>query len=121
MLPRRSAFLWELDSSFPKDDGYPVPVVHPFPLTAENREQVFLEPIFLLMYYLGFTYSEALNIPIVYKRWFIERVAKEIKGSAGDGEPGNGSSKAMNHQNDPMVAAATGRHRVQTPARLRRF
>jgi hypothetical protein len=82
---------------------------------------VFLEPIFLLMYYLGFTYTEALNLPIVYKRWFIERVAKEIKGSAGEDEPGNGPSKAMNHQNDPMYAAMTGKSRTQTPARLRRF
>jgi len=96
-------------------------VVHPFPLTYENREQVFLESIFLLIYYLGFTYTEALNLPIVYKRWFIDRVAKEIKGSAGDNEPGNGPSKAMNHQNDPTYAALAGKHRAQTPARLRRF
>lgn len=73
------------------------------------------------MFYLGFTYTEALNLPIVYKRWFIERVAKEMKGSAEEGEPGNGPTKAMQHQNDPMYAAAKGKSRVQTPARLRRF
>ena len=73
------------------------------------------------MYYIGFTYTEALNLPIVYRRWFIERVKKEIQGTAAEGEPGNGPTKAMNHQNDPTYAAVTGKHRTNTPARLRRF
>jgi hypothetical protein len=38
--------------------------------------------LFNLMYYMGFTYVEALNLPVVYRRWFIERIAKEMKGDA---------------------------------------
>ena len=73
------------------------------------------------MYYMGFSYTEVINLPIVYRKWFIERVSKEIRGSAPEGEAGNGPSKAAHHQNDPMYAAATGKHRSQQPARLRRF
>jgi hypothetical protein len=87
----------------------------------EERESVFLESIFSLMYYMGFTYTEVVNLPLAYRRWFWERCRKEIKGSAPDDEPGNGPSKAMPHQNDPMYAAAVGKHRAQTPSRLRRF
>lgn len=73
------------------------------------------------MYFLGFTYTEALNLPIVYKRWFLERAAKLMQGTASEGEPGNGPTKDMRAQNDAAYAMSRGKHRVQTPARLRRF
>jgi len=63
------------------------------------------------MYYLGMTYTEAYNIPIWQRFWFIERINKEISKS-------NGESKA--HQ-DPQERAMTGKGRQQVPGRLRRF
>ena len=35
-----------------------------FGLTLENKDEATLEPIFMLMYYMGFTYSEARALPI---------------------------------------------------------
>lgn len=37
------------------------------------------EEIFLLMYYCGFSYYDAHNLPIQEREWFIKRAEKEIK------------------------------------------
>jgi hypothetical protein len=71
------------------------------------------------MYYGGFSYKEAYNIPVVYKRWFVDRIVKELnRGSDEDG--GQAQSRAL-HQNSPDVRAMQGKARTQTPSRLRRF
>jgi hypothetical protein len=77
-----------------------------------------LEPSFLLMYYGGFLWRETYNLPVSYKRWFIERVVKELKQTSDDG--GSAQSRAL-HQNSPDVRAMQGKIRQQTPSRLRRF
>jgi hypothetical protein len=69
------------------------------------------------MYYGGFLYREAYNIPVSYKRWFIERIGKELKQSS---DKGSTQSRAM-HQNMPDVRAMQGNVRAQVPSRLRRF
>ena len=94
--------------------------VQPFGFTPDDREALVLEPCFILMYYMGFTFKEYMNIPVVYKRWFIERVTREINGTSQDGEPGNGNSKARHH-NPPDVEALMGKHHPNAPNRLRRF
>ena len=76
-----------------------------------------LEPSFLLMYYGGFTWRETLNIPVAYKRWFIERINRELSKSS---ESGQTQSRAL-HQNTPDVRSMMGRAREQVPSRLRRF
>lgn len=76
-----------------------------------------LEPSFLLMYYGGFTWRETLNIPVAYKRWFIERINKELTKSS---ESGQTQSRAL-HQNTPDVRSLMGRARENVPSRLRRF
>ena len=83
-----------------------------FGLTSTDREYV-LEQVFLLMYYGGFTYTEASQVPIQYRIWFINRIGKEI-------EKSNGQSKATD-QNEPGMAALLGKHRGNTPARMHRF
>lgn len=83
----------------------------------EDRELVTLESIFLLMYYSGFTYVEAYNMPVAYRRWFIDRVSRELNKTS---EEGDTQSRAL-HQNQPDVRAMQGRVRPQTPSRLRRF
>jgi hypothetical protein len=67
------------------------------------------------MYYGGFTYSETYTMPISYKRWFIERISKEINKDGKSAE-----SKAL-HQNTPDVRAMQGKIRSEVPSRLRRF
>lgn len=66
------------------------------------------------MYYMGFTFVEGYNIPIWIRYWFIKRLNKELKGAKDQG------SRAA-HQNDADTRAMMGRHRAQTPSKLRRF
>jgi hypothetical protein len=69
------------------------------------------------MYYMGFTYKETLHLPVVYKRWFIDRVVKELNKTSDDGST---QTKAL-HQNSPDVRAMQGMMREHSPSRLRRF
>ena len=72
-----------------------------------------MEPIFTLMYYMGFTHTEAMSLPIWQRTWFIERMIQEMQAS-------QGQSRAA-HNNDPQSRAMMGRSRSESPARLRRF
>lgn len=85
-----------------------------FGLTNSTKE-IYLEQVFVLMYYVGFTYVEAYNVPIWTRHWFIRRLNDEIKRSNG-----NQSTRAA-HQNTPDARAMMGRYRSQVPANLRRF
>jgi hypothetical protein len=69
------------------------------------------------MYYGGFTYSEIERLPVAYKRWFIDRIVKELNRSA---EQGNTQSRAL-HNNSSELRQLQGMARDQTPSRLRRF
>jgi hypothetical protein len=67
------------------------------------------------MYYIGFTYQDAWNLPIWKRQWFLERTMKEFKNSQGD----QAQTKAA-HANSPDQRALRGL-RPDAPARLRRF
>lgn len=67
----------------------------------------------MLMYYMGFSYIEALNIPMWQRIWFIQRINNEFKRS-------EGASRAA-HQNTPDSRAMLNRNRAEVPAKLRRF
>ena len=68
---------------------------------------------------MGFTYSEAYNIAIWQREWFLERINKEITKSA-EANDGQGAASRAAHQNDPQTRSLLGRNRSQVPARLRR-
>lgn len=72
-----------------------------------------------MMYYMGFTYVEAYNIPVWQRIWFIKRLNKEIKASRS--ENGDYQATRAAHQNTPEAREMMGRHRNQVPANLRRF
>ena len=75
------------------------------------------------MYYGGFLWHETLHLPVPYKRWFVDRIVKEINksnGKDGGDDGGGGQSRAL-HQNSPDVRQMQGRFRSQVPSRLRRF
>jgi len=76
-----------------------------------------MEPAFLLMYYGGFSWRDTQFIPVSFKRWFIERIGREINRTS---ESGNTASRGAHH-NTADVRAAQGRARDQVPSRLRRF
>lgn len=65
------------------------------------------------MYYMGFSYDEAYNLPLWQREWFIKRINKEIKAS-------QGQSRAA-ETNDAETRALMGRARAQVPSKLRRF
>ena len=88
-----------------------------FGLTPESKEQILLEPFFLLGYYFGMTWQDYYSLPVSYKSWLIQRIKKEIERGS---DKGNELTKAAHH-NDPTTRALAGRHRADAPARLRRF
>jgi hypothetical protein len=88
-----------------------------FGVTPDDKEDLILEPAFLLMYYGGFLWHEIIHLPVSYKRWFVERIVKELTKTS---ESGSTNSRAL-HQNSPDVRALQGNIREQTPSRLRRF
>ena len=90
---------------------------HFFGLRPEDREQLVLEPAFLLMYYGGCLYEEIIRMPVAYKRWFIQRINAEITKTH---DAGQTQSRAV-HQNQPDVRELQGKLRSQSPSRLRRF
>ena len=69
------------------------------------------------MYYGGFSYTEIYNLPVSYKRWFIQRISNELNKTA---EKGETQTKAL-HQNTPDIRSLQGKMRSQVPAKLRRF
>ena len=69
------------------------------------------------MYYGGFSYTEIYNLPVSYKRWFIQRISNELNKTA---EKGDTQTKAL-HQNTPDIRSLQGKMRSQVPAKLRRF
>ena len=71
------------------------------------------------MYYMGFTYTEAFNIPIWQRRWFINRLNEEIKKS--QDKNGDHAATRAHHHNTGQMREMMGRHRNQVPAKLRRF
>lgn len=68
------------------------------------------------MYYGGFLYEEAYNLPVSYRLWFIQRIGQELN----KGDKGEAQSRAL-HNNTADVRAMQGKARAQTPSRLRRF
>ena len=75
-----------------------------------------------MTYYGGLTGSEAYNLPVPIKRWWIERIVKELNktGPNGDDDGTSSPSRAL-HANSPEIRAMQGRSRPNTPSRLRRF
>lgn len=78
-----------------------------------------LEPAFLLCYYGGITPAESYDYPLAYKRWFIQRISKEMTKGSENGEEVTQSRAA--HHNTPDARYLQGMDRQQVPARLRRF
>ena len=49
-----------------------------FGLTPEHATQIY-EQFFLMKYHGGGSFTEAYNLPVRLRKWFLERLAEEIK------------------------------------------
>ena len=87
-----------------------------FGLTPSDKE-VYLEHIFLLMYYMGFTYFESYSLPIWQRIWFIQRINSEIETA----NKANAPASRAAHDNSAESRALMNKQRAQVPAKLRRF
>lgn len=85
-----------------------------------SDQDIFLEPLFILTYYGGLTFTEGWNLPITWRRWLIERINLEFERSRGQNGEGQGMSRAA-HDNSPDIRQLQGMARDATPTRLRRF
>ena len=74
------------------------------------------------MYYMGFTYSDAYALPVEYKRWFIERLSKELsKGSQSGSESDPSPMTRDPAMHTPEYRAMAGMNRPQVHHKLIRF
>ena len=53
-------------------------VPHFFGLTPSNSD-VILEKIYIMIYHLGFTYSDAYNLPVWKREWFLNKFIHDLK------------------------------------------
>lgn len=88
---------------------------------TQNVEALILEPTFLLMYYGGFTYQDVQTLPVDRKRWFLDRLTKELTRKDDVGKPVPVAQTRALHQNDPQTRALQGMTRSEGPSRSRRF
>jgi len=101
------------------------------------------------MYYGGFTYSEARNLPVNFRAFFVDRINKEINRQNGvsdkENQPLSNEEKMIMrsklaqvspeqqkinnaitesrapHHNRPDIRALQGKERTNVPTRLLRF
>lgn len=68
------------------------------------------------MYYVGFSYDNAYNLPISIRKWFIKRFIKEISKE----ENNNPAPIKASHVQTPETRMFQGSHRTYSPNRLNR-
>ncbi len=76
-----------------------------FGLTAEYIENVY-EQFFFLKYSGGWSFSEAYNLPIGLRKWFVERLVKQIEmenEAVNQASSGKGRSQTLSVHNQPAV------------------
>ena len=90
-----------------------------FGLTPNDKEDLVLEPFFLLGYYFGMSWETYMNFPVTYKHWLVKRIEKEIKDSQ---KGGNDIPSKAPHHNGSDIRAMTGKTKIHTPnAKSQRF
>ena len=68
------------------------------------------------MYYIGFSYIDAYNLPISIRKWFIKRFIKEISKENND----NPAPLKASHTQTAETRLFKGSHRTHSPNRLNR-
>lgn len=44
----------------------------------QSKEEIILEPYFLLKFHGGVSWDEQYNMPVAYKHWFLKRLKEEL-------------------------------------------
>lgn len=100
-----------------------------------KSKEVFLRPIFEVMYYGGFTWTEAYHLPLNFRRWYINEIVAEMKRTSGGGDDDDPKpmNKPFGNMNDgvtqtrgrqlntPDARAWRGANRQHVPSRLIRL
>jgi len=76
-----------------------------FGLTDEYMENVY-EQFFFLKYSGGWSFSEAYNLPLGLRRWFVERLASQIEKENEEIErasSGGNSTQTLSNANQPAL------------------
>ncbi len=90
-----------------------------FTIRPEHKTEILLEPFFILSYYAGFTWSDYLNFPVRYKKFYIERINEEIN-KASENKSDIPTKSPMHNSSD--IRAMTGKVKTATSsAKLQRF
>ncbi len=76
---------------------------------THNDKEIYLEPIFYLVYYMGMTYGEAYNLPIWKRNWYLERVVTEIKKANGDSKNTSNEHRGLSNKLRPAGPQRTKR------------
>jgi hypothetical protein len=77
-----------------------------FGLTDEYMESVY-EAFFFLKYSGGWSFSEAYNLPVGLRKWFVERLLKQLEAEkeaieqASSGGDSSGRSQTLTAHNQP--------------------
>jgi len=79
---------------------------HSFGLSDEYIQNVY-EEFFLLKYYGGWSFTEAYNLPILIRRWFLERLTQQLEKEKEAQEKAN--SRSGSSRGSQMPQSPTGR------------
>ena len=74
-----------------------------FGLTDDYMENVY-EQFFFLKYSGGWSFSEAYNLPLGLRKWFVERLVKQIEmenEAIEKASKGGNSTQVLSHANQP--------------------
>jgi hypothetical protein len=74
-----------------------------FGLTDEYMENIY-EQFFFLKYSGGWSFSEAYNLPVGLRKWFVERLLKQLeaeKEAIEKASQGGGKSQTLSAHNQP--------------------
>jgi hypothetical protein len=75
-----------------------------------------LDELFTLIYYVGFTWQDARNLPVSIRRWLIKRFIKEVT-RKDDNSP---QPLKAAHTQTPETRLFKNSHRMHSPNRLNR-
>jgi len=76
-----------------------------FGLTDEYMENIY-EQFFFLKYSGGWSFSEAYNLPVGLRKWFVERLLKQLedeKKAMEEASKGGKKSQTLNKFNQPKI------------------
>jgi len=82
-----------------------------FGLSPEYMQQVY-EQFFFLKYSGGWSFSEAYNLPVGLRAWFVERLIKQLqdeKKAIEDASKGKGKSQELTALNQPQSSLKYGK------------